>query len=95
MFQTKTLAGCAEMPGTITAAIIGEQCTNLHAPSAVVIHGSKEEGHCRSLGLIGQNLRKRCAGVVVDGDMNALPTDPPYTLFSVTVNAMASAADPS
>jgi|SRR6185369_6408580 len=93
MFDTETSAGCAEMPGTITAAIVGEQCPNLNTSAAVVFYGSKEECHCRSLGLIGQNLGERCAGVVVDGDMNALPANPAYALFSVAVNAMAGATD--
>jgi len=74
MSKTKFNNGMAESVGAITVAVVGKQAANGDTESGVIIHGREEEGHRISRGEGGQDLSKSDAGMVVDGDMEILPT---------------------
>ena len=73
MAQTQSKNGTAESMGTITVAIIGEQAADANAQAGVISQGGMEESDGRSSGAVGQDLGKGDAGMIVDGDVEALP----------------------
>lgn len=58
----------------IAVTVIGEQATNGDAQSGVVSNGGAQEGDSASGGEVGQDLSEGNTGVVIDGDMDVLPS---------------------
>jgi len=73
MAQTESKNGAAEGMGAITVAVIGEQTADADAQAGVISQGGMEKSDGRSGGAVGQDLGKGDTGMVVDGDVEALP----------------------
>jgi len=79
MAQAEFNNSCVESVGTIAVAVVGEQATNGDAQSGVVSNGGAQEGDCASGGEVGQDLSEGNTGVVIDSDMNILPSTVMFT----------------
>jgi len=64
----------AESVRAITVAVVGEQAADGDAEGSIVSHGSPEESNSGSSGESGQDLGKGNAGMVIDGDVEVLPS---------------------
>jgi hypothetical protein len=74
MAKAELQASLAENARAVAMAVIGEQPANANAQSGVIGHGSVKKSNCGSAGKIGQDLRESDAGMIVDGDVQILPT---------------------
>jgi hypothetical protein len=54
-------------------AVIGKQASDANAETGVVGEGGMQESDGRSSGAVGEHLGKSNAGMVIDGDVEALP----------------------
>ena len=81
------LASVAELVGAITAAVVGQQSAHADAVASEEVNGILEEGDGGVGLLIGQDLSEGQAGVVVDGDMQGLPSGMFVLAATATVGA--------
>ena len=68
------LASAVELMGAITAAVVGEQGAHADAVASEEVDGFAQKSDGGVGFLIGQDLSEGHAGVIVDGDVQGLPT---------------------
>ena|SRR5579864_8009120 len=74
VLEAQLLAGAAKLVGAIAAAIIGEQSAHADTVAGEELHRLAQKSD-RGVGLlIGQDLGEGQARVIVDGNMQGLPT---------------------
>ena len=74
MAQAEFNDGSAESAGAIAVTVVGEQAADGNAQGGVISDRSVQKGDSGSSREVGQDLDEGNAGVVIDGDMNVLPT---------------------
>ena len=74
MAQAQLHHGGVESAGTIAVTVVGEQAANGDAQGGVVSNRGAQEGDRGSRREVGQDLGEGNAGVVINGDMNVLPS---------------------
>jgi len=75
----------AEKPTAVAASVVGHDAEGLDAELGIVGQGGIEEGDGGALRLIGQELDEGDAGVIVDGDVEILPSGVSAAATSRTV----------
>ena len=66
-------------PGAIAASVVGEDGVDVDAERPVVLNRCEQEGCRRGMAFIHQDAREGQLGMIVDGNMDKLPTDSAYT----------------
>lgn len=74
VFQPQTLAQAPEAPGLVAGAIVGEHFGEAYAQAGVVANGLKQCQAGAPTRLVWVNAAEGQSRVVVDGDMNVLPS---------------------
>ena len=74
VLEAHLLASVAELVRTITAAVVSQQSAHADAVASEKVNGILEEGDGGVGLLIGQDLSEGQAGVIVDGDVQGLPS---------------------
>jgi hypothetical protein len=87
MFEAHLEASIAKVMGAVTAAVIGEQSADDDAVASEEVNGILEEGDGGVSLLIGKDLSEGQARVIVDGDVQGLPT----RMFMLTAAAAVAA----
>jgi hypothetical protein len=97
MPETERLAGIAEGEGFIAAAIVGHHPLDRHAEPRVEGDRGVEEGYGADGLLVGPDLGESDARVIVDTDVDILPTDPAAVALAgpVAGDAVADALETS
>lgn len=83
----------AETIAAVGAAVVGHEALDVDSELGEVSQGGVEEVAGRSLRLVGQDLGKGQAGVVVTGNMHAFPADAATMARSGRLVAVARAGD--
>src|SRR5262244_1892717 len=74
------LAEAAEGTGFIAGAVVGEEAANAKAKTSKESEGSLQESGCGRAFLVGVDGGKSHAGMIINGDMDILPTPSPWTV---------------
>ena len=74
MAQAELNNSRVESVGAIAVTVVGEQATDRDAESGVVSNRGAQEGDSASGSEVGQDLSEGNTGVVIDSDMNVLPS---------------------
>ena len=82
VLDAELLASAREGFRVVAAAIVGHDALDGDAEGFVVGDGGEQEGNGTLLFLIGEDIGKGDAGMIVDGDMDALPAGPLATAMS-------------
>jgi len=77
----------------VAGIIIGEHAEDGEAEARVMRPCHKEEAQCRAVALVGQDRCEGEPGVVLDGDMQVLPTGTTAFAGAVAMNAMTRLDD--
>src|SRR3984957_2772314 len=85
VFDTEVGAGVPESEGFIARPVVGHDPLDLDAEVFVVSHRRLEEGHCAIGLLVRFDLGEGDAGMVVDADMDILPTCAPTAASSTAL----------
>lgn len=84
----------SEEPVAIAGAVVGEYAADGEAEAGIVGAGHEEEADGRLVCLIGQDSGEADARVIVDGDMQILPSGAAGFPSTISVDAMARLDDP-
>jgi len=95
MADAEPAASGGEEPRAIARAVVGEQAAKANAERTIVADRGLEERDGRDSAFVGQNQHESKAGVVVDGDVNELPTGAAATPGLVAGGAMTGAREAS
>jgi hypothetical protein len=87
--EAELVTEAAKDAGAVTGAVVGEQAANGNAEAGVVGDGSMEKGSRGRGFLVRQDLREGDAGVVIDGDMDILPSGTMDAATTISGNATA------
>ena|SRR5215472_739697 len=87
------LAEATEDPRFIARAVIREEAVNANAKAGKEGNGSLQESGCGRALLVGVDGRKSHAGMIINGDMNILPTPTLGLLPTIAIHAMTDAGE--
>jgi len=87
------LAEAAEGTGFIAGAVVGEEAANANAKTSKESEGSLQESGCGRAFLVGVDGGKSHAGMIINGDMDILPTPALGLLSAITIYAVTDAAE--
>ncbi len=93
MFDAMQLHQATKGARLVTGSIVGEQGTNGNAETGVIGQRGSQKGGRGIAFLIRQDLRKGDAGMVIDGDVNVLPSDALDVLTAVAMDAVSDTAN--
>ncbi len=75
VFKTKALTGSLEGEGFVAGSVVGHDALDLDAKALVIGDSGFEESDGAAAGLVGLDLGKGGARMVVYGDMHMVPAD--------------------
>jgi len=91
MFDAKACASAGEVLCAIARAIVGHDAGDGDPERTIVVDGVVEEGDCTRRPLVGEDLSAGEAGMVVDRDVDELPSDPTFVGMTGAVTGDAVA----